>query len=307
MESNDELTICSVSFHSQAFLALNVELVARLNPDSRWRWVIADNSGELARTNALNDARCVILKGDAGDPSKPSWCRGSYQHARALNQTIGQIKTRWALFLDPDFFIVRPGWVNEVLAHMTAKKLGFFGVPWHPKWVIKVRYFPCVHCLFVDMNKVPKADLDFMPQLNLERGPTKEVKDRLVIGSSRDTGFLLYQRYGRGGKLRHEAATPVFRPRSEFLGPARALLRRNRLAEKLLPDRLCYVPKRPNAFTEVGFRELGYVDTTAHHWEEFVWQGRPWGFHVRGFMQAERDKDDELRALKQAIHSLTER
>ena len=46
---------------------------------------------------------------------------------------------------------------------MAAWKLAVFGAPWHPRWVYKNRYFPCVHCMFVDLDRVSIDALDFEP------------------------------------------------------------------------------------------------------------------------------------------------
>src|SRR5690606_10106474 len=42
--SQYELTICTVSFHHAPHLRLNYDLVRRLNPDTKIRWVIGENS-----------------------------------------------------------------------------------------------------------------------------------------------------------------------------------------------------------------------------------------------------------------------
>ncbi|HED52099.1 MAG TPA: hypothetical protein ENI83_00955, partial [Gammaproteobacteria bacterium] len=44
MPSHPELTICTVSYESTEWLRLNLELVRRLNPDSGFRWLVAENS-----------------------------------------------------------------------------------------------------------------------------------------------------------------------------------------------------------------------------------------------------------------------
>ena len=51
--------------------------------------------------------------------------------------------------------------------------------------------------------------------------------------------------------------------------------------ERLLPDRWCLVPKRPGYFSESGFSEQGLADLDRRGWEEFLWRGEPFGFHVR--------------------------
>ena len=46
---------------------------------------------------------------------------------------------------------------------MDEKNLSLYGTPWHPKWFTKFRYFPCSHCLFVNLTLIDLNLLDFRP------------------------------------------------------------------------------------------------------------------------------------------------
>ena len=83
-----------------------------------------------------------------------------------MNRTLPHIATRFALFCDPDFYIVHENWIHAVIQHMTERGIGILGVPWHPRWTHKVRYFPCVRCMFVDLELVPVETLDFTPDID---------------------------------------------------------------------------------------------------------------------------------------------
>ncbi len=80
---------------------------------------------------------------------------GSYHHAAGLNRALERVATRYALVIDPDFYVVRPGWIAEVLAHVRAEDLAAFGAPWNPRWYQKFRYFPCTHFMVLDLAKRP--------------------------------------------------------------------------------------------------------------------------------------------------------
>jgi hypothetical protein len=80
----------------------------------------------------------------------------------------------------------------------------------------------------------------------------------------------------------------------------------SKLLDGLLPDRLSYRPKRRGSSTEVGFRERGYADVTAYGWEEFIWKGRPFGFHVRGQQVVNRVPEREIATLRQVVADLTQ-
>jgi hypothetical protein len=329
MQEKFELTICSSAIPiDKPYIKLNWELTKRLNRKDGWVWlVLADNDegppGE--KIAGIGDERYVIIEGIECETTGPS--RGSYHHAAALNKALGCIHTRFVLFLDPDFYIVRKTWMDDVIAHMVNNNLAFFGVPWHPKLHNKYRHFPAVHCLFIDLEKAPVESLDFTPNLDKaftrfdvtkgklplilrqRLGPVVKtlkaltLEDRQSIGSSRDTGYLLFKQYGGDNSLRSECVTPVFRPRSDFRGPAYAKSRLNLLIERALPDRMCFIPKKPNYYTKTGFREMGYFDASSRQWEEFIWHDQPFGFHFRGYQQATRN-DESLESLEEAIESL---
>ena len=334
-----DLTICSVSFHSRKYLELNWELTKYLNPFTELTWVIIENTPPESddRVEARSN-EFLVLGGYASDPSKKR--PASYHHGVALNKALGLVKTRFVLILDPDFYIVRRNWIAEVIQYMQTQEIAFFGAPWHPKWYIKYRYFPCVHCMFIDLAQVSIDTLDFRPgqeDLGSEKNPPKgeqparkahilvslkrwtpplvrragclgrrivqNLRHRKIIGSSQDTAYRLYRQYGQNRQVRSECLAPVYRPDVER--PAYKKWGLNRLLDRLFPDRLSYVPKRPGYYTRVGFRELGYADAAGDGWEEFMWKGSPFGFHIRGYIQGERDREKENTRLIRVIAGLT--
>ncbi|HEX2478593.1 MAG TPA: hypothetical protein VHK45_04895 [Geminicoccaceae bacterium] len=283
------LTICTVSFDSWGWLVLHMALARRLAPEAELHWVVADNAPGGARP-ALPAGVDVRVVPGAPFPDRP-YAAGGYHHGAGLNATLAHVRTRHALFLDPDFFVVRPHWPGGVLAHMEERGLAFFGAPWHPRWVYKVRYFPCAHCLFVDGARVPLAALDFRPDYEevpaharrKEALPLRgralrhalgiidplRLRKRRLVATSRDTSWRIYDRYAQDPARPSECLQPVFDP-----GRTRAL-------EVLLPDRLRLVPGRPGYFARAGFAARGLPDLAALGCEEFLWRDAPFGFHVR--------------------------
>ena len=309
-----ELTICSVSYHNARHLGINWELANRLTRgDGNLRWVIAENTppGSDAKLDS-DDARFLVIPG-VGEDHRDNW-----QHTEALHKCFEHVRTRFLLVLDPDFYIVRPHWLRDVLGHMQRNDLAMLGVPWHPKYSDKYRYFPCVHCFFVDLGRMGVDALDFRPGCADE--PTKTPADRAPVERRsatarwldtvtlrhrrkdyRDTGTRMYLRYRRDPRFRYECAIPVYKLPDEYQGSRNPLSWRSRLIESLLPDSLCYLPKRRGYFVPDGFldRRKG---TAAEHWEEFMWQGAPFGFHVRrNARKGERNEVAELDALERTV------
>ncbi len=310
------LTICSVSFHNARHLILNWNLTHQCNRDpDRIKWVIAENTPEGTTDRlSITDERFQVLPGTSGQR------RVSYHHTEALQKCLAAVDTRFLLVLDPDFYIVRGQWLDEIITHMQTQNLALFGVPWHPKYIDKFRYFPTVHCTFVDLEKIGIEALDFRPWGADEIEPTH---DNSATGTHaievlwralrlqhrrkeyRDSGTRMYFRYALDAAINYECPTPVYRLPQDFIGSGNPLSLRSRLIEHLLPDSLCYLPKRRDSYTNIGFREQGFGCEFPAFWEEFMWKGIPFGFHVRRNAKKQvRDEDTELRAIEQFIESI---
>lgn len=325
--SRAKLTICTVSFCHKRHLELNWNLTEMLNSINQYRWIVVENTpnGEQMILGR-EDGNVLVLKGAPGENVN----NPNEHHAAGLHKALEYVDTRFVLILDPDFYIVRPNWVVDILSYMKANNLSLFGVPWHPKWHTKYRYFPCIHCVFVDLKKIPISTLDFMPDfmpfesasiqrrlrnnfltaklrsnvpsvfrnvINLLKFMTIE---RRQIGWDGDTGAGLYTHFYQKGGHRYECAVPVFRPRSDIQIPIPEGI--NSKIEKMLPDHLCYIPKQPGYFSRSGF--LG-GDTITAEWEEFLWQNRLLGFHVRGYPKRKaRNIGSEVQRIEQTLDNL---
>ena len=121
--------------------------------------------------------------------------------------------------------------------------------------------------------------------------------NRRFINISNDTGFQVFRRYSRS-TLGIELVQPVVDYHDAFVAVKHLRFRVGRIVESLLPDRWRYVPKRPGYFTDHGFRHFGFPDLTRHHWEEFIWHGAPFGYHLRRFNKAKRDVELELQQIQ---------
>src|SRR2546426_5675187 len=298
------LTISSVSYHSKDLLELNYQLASRLNPGFSFRWVVVENTPVDDENRFLKtDSRFEVRAGVERPP--PHEGRASYHHGRALNRALKEVASRFLLVLDPDFFVLEENWMQKILEYMKEEGLAFLGAPWHPRWYRKWRYFPCAHCLFIDLTKVELAELDFRPEIlhqlwpyaaiflaehewMLARGEhfkawfralrhlrmtlEEDRRSRMIVGSSRDTGIHLFERFSCRPGIRYETFVPVYRPYQDQLIPppgvridSRSTLRE--LIERLRPDWLSFIPKRRGYFSKSGFRELWLPDLHGRGWE----------------------------------------
>ncbi len=306
------LTICSVSFGHGRLLSLNAQLAARLNRDFDQRiiWRIAENAAINAKDRITAGHGPFVIEPGSTETSLGA----SYQHADALNTLVRKTETRYLLVLDPDFYILRPNWVDTIPEYMARHELSFFGTPWHPRYSRNYRYFPAVHCMFIDLEKVGTHELDFLPELGrieMAGSPTKGFLDRIGYLANRrrvpwDTGVRIFERFANQTSQPAECTTPVFRLDPFHYPDFDAGNWKHRLIEAVLPERYCYIPKRRNTYTHSGFSERSWVSSPLpDRWEESLWQDHPFGLHVRrSFNAGGRDKQAETEFLEQVLAEL---
>ena len=286
-----ELTILTVGIQKHyEYLRRQIEMIDALNPGADYRFLAVDNAA-LGKPNlVMDDPRCTVLAGVDAAPL-PEQGRGSYHHAAALNMAIRTVRTRYALVLDPDLFVVYRNWIGDCIEHMRNRDLGFFGTPWHSRWYRKWRGFPCVHFLLIDLHKVPVEEIDFTPalveDLDADASPQSAwlkthaplLYSRLLIETRRDTGWMLNHRFRRRYKV--DLLQPVLDMDKELTRPIHLQTPRGRRFERRLPRRWSFLPS-PGSYVPVGdapgfagapFKALGP--------EQFVWRGAPFCFHLR--------------------------
>jgi hypothetical protein len=326
---DDAVTICTVVREDhRPYFQRSVEAVMALAGASNWTWLVVDNSGQgLDGFFPGGDARFVPVQG--ADRRTVAIDPGSYHHAAGLHAAIPLVRTRFLLILDPDFYVVRRRWLAEVPAYMRHRGLAFFGVTWHPRMPTKYRYFPAVHCMFVDATRVPLASLDFTPVLRvpssrtdlwsgLRTSPRLAVarwlwrsgaalgtrRRRRLVGASRDTGTQVFERFSGRRDLAWETTQAVVRFDSDFEDVPHLTVSAGRFLERFFPESLRYLPGRPHYYATRGFLEHGWPDAARAGWEEHVWRGEPFGVHVRkGHLdrrRPQRDRREDL-ALVQRI------
>ncbi|MFA5998228.1 MAG: CDP-glycerol glycerophosphotransferase family protein [Candidatus Paceibacterota bacterium] len=331
---NEELTICTVSFGHKDLIEANIELTGKMNPGRDIRWIIVENTpDDKSGTFTLGERGNIkVIKGIQNDFKGVG--SASYHHASGLNRVMGEVTTRYALVLDPDFFILRKNWAKDIMSHMERYKLAFFGVPYNPKRYMKYRGFPCIHCMFIDLDKVNKEEIDFNPSYKqsspdvsnravmpkdggvarnffntLKRHVRIALKRSSIIGSSRDTGYGLFERFHTAENIRSECATPVFKPHSSSIKPSWIGSVANAAIERFLPENLCYLPKDHGYYSERGFKESGFEDVFGEGWDEFIWKGEPFGFHLQGANKdgTTKDHSGETRRLSEILDNFYQR
>lgn len=278
------LTICSVAYRARQCLELNDRLMRRLNPSVALpTWLLFDNNVEPEDAIPGTDPRFSVTRWPGGE-----FTRG-YDHALGIGRLLGRVRTRFLLILDPDCFVVMPDWIERVHAHMLDHDLAFFGTPINPRRHNSYRYFPYMVCMFVDLARVAARDLCFVPdvwrwrtnamyrlRLSVARMPKVGHAFRwLLTEQYRTNGWRIKAQFGRHPDVTHECVQPVWNI-DEAIPRGSA----KRLLHTLTPAVVSPVPKRADYCSPIGFAAMGAPDVAALGWEEFVWKGRPFAFHV---------------------------
>jgi hypothetical protein len=303
------LTIVTVVIRKHyGYIQRQLDLADALNPGGEFRMIVVDNArGDLA----VEDPRCTVLHGGPADQSLSTDYRGSYHHAAALNQAIAQVDTRYLLVLDPDLFPIYRNWMADCIDHMQRRDLSVFGVPWYYRWYRKYRYFPCVHFMLIDLQKIDRAQLDFTPALkhDHERESSSAhglfqrlapiLYSRALIGTRRDTGWQVHLRHGHH---RHGLAHPVIDVAREINKPKHLTTAEGRKRERLAPGRWSFLPAAGEYLEPEhapGFDHPAFARLAP---ERFVWRGAPFAFHLRGnvrdVMNNEFGRDIEAEVLQ---------
>ncbi len=316
-----DLTVCTVCYNSASEIIHNVELAERLNPEDSLRWIVTENSPQESTERLTAVSGNVTLL-----PSIPRTHTPHFHHTIGLTRAILEARTRFILVIDPDFFIVMPEWLRALVGHMRSRELAMLGVPWHPLRTDKYRYFPAVHCTLFDTQYLAKERIDFKPDYPdgdedpnwpngfVEHGnyfsisPVSRVVTALGFFRHRrtfyiDTGGRMYKAHVGRSEAKYECLEPVY----DHVEHNQSLSRTTRLLELMLPDDLCYVPKRYKHNPDLAFVSRYLNESAPKHWEEFLWKGTPFGFHMRRNLKAgERSAREERELALKIVRSLAE-
>ncbi len=296
-----EIAICSVSFGCYEYLDLNWKLTDTLNPAASITWLIADNAiGSSESKMPVKDERFNIYEGGQKGDLGANW-----HHAQALMMLLDHVNSRFVLVLDPDFYVIRKNWVEDMVSHMKHENLTFLGAPWHPAAYKKIRYFPSPHFVLIDIENLDIKDLNFLPgndvlgrrwkKLVARYDHHVDITGRLKIGQTKDTGYRLKERFSRKRDIHIECLQAVFKYNRSKI---------SNYIDHFVSDRFSFRPKKCGYTTHATFSEAGFpFDPYGKGWEEFMWLGEPFGFHVRRYPKRKRgmyDADTDI----QFIHSM---
>jgi hypothetical protein len=322
------LTILTVNYFSVDFLKYNIELTKKLNPNIKHNWIIIDNE-----TSDL-DSSCIKSLGDLQDSkvnvnviagkknNKNLYKTGGFHHAKGLHIGLDCTPTNGiTLVLDPDFYILKKNWIKEILLHIANNNLSLLGAPWNPKWYRKIRYFPTIHCLFINFDRVSKDDVDFYPgELKNEKMPISNYVLKFLDKKEEDKGantqlspsvpakedskksctiknlmtgqlirFIVKTSLDTGwGIYKKFHDNPKFKW-SSFIPvfnpvkdyPLKCFINFNLLLDRLLPERFSLIPKEASFISSLDDEFSTLLKDENFYSELFFFNKVIWGVHFR--------------------------
>jgi hypothetical protein len=299
-----DMTMCTVSFGDWPVIDVNRRLLERMNPGVQVQWRVARNLPLQPPDGDAGGAHVEVIEGEAlDDDLRATSKHRSWHHALGLNRVCRDVRTRYLALVDADCFIVRPHWVRDVLGHMREHGLAFFGVPYHPRSIAKIRYLPCAVFIVIDTTQMAADALDWTPKALTPRRPDgpvdrwlqRRLQDdgtawRLRAEESEDTGIRVYAQLREDG-LSSECAVPVY---TTLHAPRKLRTPRQLALEHVLPDRYCILPKRRGAITDRGFVANGLEDFSGEGCEEYMWRDDPFALHLRGGPEELRSSPEKI-------------
>lgn len=208
-----DCTVVAVSFNSRWCIAENVRLAAGLNQGAILPWIVVENSPQDSseRYESINPA-IQVVDGDPKPPDKST----SWHHAQSLHRALESVSTRYVVLIDPDYFVIRPEWVEDITNHMAHNKLAVFGSPNHPlRFRIGrvVRYVPVVTFLVIDLHRIPVTDIDMRPDMDNLRGITNQTTSSLLrLSTSKDRLYQAKEAPAIGTMARSELTRRAWKP-----------------------------------------------------------------------------------------------
>ncbi len=294
-----KIVIVSVNYGSPAFLEYNIGLVASSNVDADYSWIVVDNGSDPP----LDTAAYKNVQIESGF-AKEEFENGSYHHAAALNKAVGKCAADFLLIIDPDFYVLQENWLKHTAEYMVRNNIAIFGAPWHPRHHQKIRYFPSPHFMLINTRIVSKSDLDFTPELDAYGNRKRFLRSLqlptimvslLTVGTSWDTGYRVYKKFGKNRFVKIGLLSPVWDKRISDLDLVK------KFVCQLLPDRINVFPKKHGYYTGDNPIPKGVSLKGA---EVFLFEEQLFGIHFRNCMNSERDISEKIRVVPELLSKI---
>ena len=321
----EELTILTVGMaHHAPYLRLSRQLLARDLQGTHW--ILVNNSPDRVLKDLAEECGFQWIKGPAApDPGAhiPPHAIGSLHHALGLSRAVDAVTSRYLLILDPDFLLFGSDAVGALLDKMRREHLAALGVPWTPELHYKWRGAPCLHCLLLDLEQVPREALRFEPGnfLGVNDAASRYTRlaqllrpvrtllsplhqlttGRIGVGHSRDTGFALAQWLKQHKPQRIGLLPAAVIDRQRFRHPWHLRHRWGWTLEQNLPQRWSYLP--PADHYRLSYGEGG-SDLAELGLDAFYLEERIFAVHVRRSRALFADAGEEATYIQRLSDAL---
>lgn len=163
----DVSIVISVTDYHWAHAAQNVILTRRQNPNIDIQWILVANNHSPdfpIPESVTRNPSVQVVDGFPFSQFQDAPRPGSASLAAGMRRGFENVRSRYAIQMDSDFYAIRFGWIETVLEEMKRRDLAFWGVPWDIKRKEKWRGFPCSHLTVFDTDKISLEEIDFEPR-----------------------------------------------------------------------------------------------------------------------------------------------
>lgn len=176
---------------------------------------------------------------------------GSKEHAAALNLGLSQLRTKYVLIIDPDFFLFGET-IFEVVRKVKSGDV-YVGLPWSPRWYTKDRNSLTPHFLMLNWERVEAGEFKVgklrKQKSRIEKSNRfrdlkilKKMLLRFQIGKIRDTHFIGVDRPSKVSARATNQAFHVVRLGIDVKKPKSSNF--GFFLEKFLPSQISYLPRK---------------------------------------------------------------
>jgi len=149
------ITLCSLNYHTADYILFQDKIARELAFYKDYKRLIVESSDEQRKLQKISDIKFL-------DGKFLNEFEGSTAHGKAIQLLMDSVKTKYAIFLDPDICILRKDW-DKILIDELENGNDWIGVTYNPLHnKRRMQNIPTVFFLVVNVEKMRKLNLNWM-------------------------------------------------------------------------------------------------------------------------------------------------
>jgi hypothetical protein len=156
------IVVLTVIYEDYTVFFHNYESIVSQNKEIELRFVVVDNSKypNSLYVDKLRDKKNIHYLRNHIVP-KLKLKSNSFHHSLGLDLGISFIQKSYQevhsmIVIDPDYFVFGDNWISCLTNFMFENNYMIAGSPWAKRWTHKYKNFPCVQCMIIVGDLIPK-------------------------------------------------------------------------------------------------------------------------------------------------------